>query len=184
MLLPIILKLSTLHPCFGQFWRSVSCNSPFTALELRAVEAWLVSPGADSVVLCSVGSISFQLQYMMSFIVSSFITPELSTLKTWLVRSAIDCKVTVDSHHAKRVVTRDAWPLVLVALSLPGMRKVWQPETHLLYWYVSSPRAVWASGGTLFVQLCGPLTILPSLRPSGTLRNRGQTGLRKSQIAK
>ena len=129
------------------------CLSPSTALELRAVVAWLVSSGPDFVVLCSGGPINFQLQYMMSFIVSSFTTPKLSTLKTWLVRTAIDCKVSVDSHHAKRVESRDAWPLVLVASSLTGMRKVWQPETHLLYWYVSPPRAVWTSGGTLFVQL-------------------------------
>ena len=141
----------------GQSWRSVAYDPLCSAREMRAVEAWLVSSGADSVVLCSVGSISFQLQYMMMFIVSSFITPKLSTLKTWLVRSAMDCKVTVDRHHTKRVVTRDAGSLVLVALSLPGMRKVWQPETQLLFWYVLSSRVVWAPGGTLMRSLYNSL---------------------------
>ena len=153
----------------GQFWRSVSFNSPFTALELRAVEAWLVSPGSDPVLLCSVCIIPFQLPFMMSFIDSLFTAPELSTLKTWVVRSAIDCNVTDDGTHAKHVVTKDVWPPDHDALSLSSLRKVWQPEAHLLNWCVFSPRAVtrvvlksraqsssllcWASGCSLSVQL-------------------------------
>ena len=33
----------------GQFWRSVSFNSPFTALELRALETWSVRSAKESV---------------------------------------------------------------------------------------------------------------------------------------
>ena len=42
---------------------------------------------------------------------SLFTAPELSTLKTWLVRSAkeSDCKVTDGGSHVKRVVTRGVW---------------------------------------------------------------------------
>ena len=32
----------------GQFWRSVSFNSPFSALELRALETWLARPAKES----------------------------------------------------------------------------------------------------------------------------------------
>ena len=67
-----------------------------------------------------------------------FTAPELSTLKTWVVRSAKDCKVTDDGPHVKRVVTRDVWPSDHDALSLSSLTPVWQSEAHLLNWCVFS----------------------------------------------
>ena len=163
------IKVEHITLVIGQFWRSVSYNPPFTALELCAVEAWLVSPGSDSVSLCSMCIIPFQLPSMMSFIDSLSTATELSTLKTWVVRTALVYNGTDDGTHAKHVVTKDMWPPVHVALSLPALRKVWQPETHLLNWCVFFPRTVyrvalksraqcssllcWTSGCALFVQL-------------------------------
>ena len=133
------------------------------------MEAWLVSPGSDSVSWCSMCIISFHLPSMMSFIDSLSTATELSTLKTWVVRTALVYNGTDDGTRAKHVVTKDMWPPVLVALSLPASRKVWQPETHLLNWGVFFPRTVyrvalksraqcssvlcWTSGCALSVQL-------------------------------
>ena len=133
-----------IEPALGHACESVSCDSLFVALELRALETWSVrpatvpdckvtdcgshvkrvnalslalseqvwQPGAH-VLLCSVCIIPFQkrvVPFMMSFIDSLFTAPELSTLKTWVVKSAKEsvCKVTDDGPFVKRVVTRGA----------------------------------------------------------------------------
>ena len=137
------LETRSVRPATVPDCKVTDCGS-----HVKRVNAWSLAlseqvwqPGAH-VLLCSVCIIPFQLPFMMSFIDSLFTAPELSTLKTWVVRSAKDCKVTDDGPHVKRVVTRDAWPSDHDALSLSSLRKVWQPEAHLLNWCVFSPRAV------------------------------------------
>ena len=107
---------------------------------------------------CSVCVLSFPLPFMMSLTILSslrwscavgpacesvshdslFTASELSTLKTWLVRSAKepDCKVTDCGFHVKCAVTRDVWVSIHLtsrtsdhdALSLALLKEVGSQE--------------------------------------------------------
>ena len=82
--------------------RDASYDSPFTALELSAVNPWLVRLAKESDCTmdpCSVASHD-----------SLFTALELSPVKPWLVEPAkeSDSKVTVCGSHVKRVVTHNS----------------------------------------------------------------------------
>ena len=139
------LELSAVHslmdrPVSESVHKVTDCGSlvkRVNALSLALSEqVW--QPGAP-VWLCSVCIIPFQLPFMMSLIDSPFTAPVLSTLKSWVVRSVKDCKVTHDGPYVKRVMIRDVWPPCHDALASSLLRMVWQPVAHLLNWWVFSP---------------------------------------------
>ena len=103
----------------GQVCQRVGCTVTACGSHVKRVNALSLAlleqvcqPGAH-VLLCLVGIIPSQLPFMMSFIDSLFTAPELSTLKTWVVRSC--CKV---EHTVQLVI---------------GLRRIlFQDPVHLL----------------------------------------------------
>ena len=98
------MKIRSVRPATVPDCKVTDCGSHVkrvNALSLALSEQ--VWQSGAHVLLCSVCNIPFQLPFMMSLIDSLFTAPVLSTLKSWVVRSAEDCKVTDDGPHVNRV---------------------------------------------------------------------------------